>query len=202
MSTLELKMPSKALTERAREALRALSDLPRSRGRIVRLRPEGVDKPITVDVPLEAFQMLCPGCVSHALPQAQRVAALFPPDQVAVIGLHSVFEHHAAMKPEALAAFLHEYRIAFPVAVDAPTPGDRIPQTMRAFGLRGTPSTVLIDRAGRIRLSHFGRLDDLRLGAEIMALVCEAEAPPPRGTVQETAAQGCDDAVCTLPTPS
>jgi excisionase family DNA binding protein len=58
MSTLELKMPSKALTERARVALRALSDLPRSRGRIVRLRPEGVDKPITVDVPLEAFQML------------------------------------------------------------------------------------------------------------------------------------------------
>ena len=58
MSTLELKMPSKALTERAREALRALSDLPRSRGRIVRLRPEGTDKPISVDVPLEAFQML------------------------------------------------------------------------------------------------------------------------------------------------
>jgi len=58
MSTLELKMPSKALTERARVALRALSGLPRSRGRIVRLRPEGVEKPITVDVPLEAFQML------------------------------------------------------------------------------------------------------------------------------------------------
>jgi len=58
MSTLELKMPSKALTERARKALRILADLPRPRGRVVRLRPEGIDKAISVDVPLEAFQML------------------------------------------------------------------------------------------------------------------------------------------------
>lgn len=151
-------------------------------------------------VVLEAFQMLCPGCVSYALPQAQRVAALFPPDQVSVIGLHSVFEHHAAMNPEALAAFLHEYRIGFPVAVDAATPGERIPQTMHAYALRGTPSTVLIDRAGRVRLSHFGRLDDLRLGAEIMALVCEAEAPAPQPAAVGSRAGGCDHAACTLPT--
>ncbi len=149
---------------------------------------------------LEAFQMLCPGCVSHALPQAQRVAALFPPGQVAVIGLHSVFEHHAAMNPDALAAFLHEYRIAFPVAVDAATPGDRIPQTMRAYALRGTPSTVLIDRAGRIRLSHFGRLDDLRLGAEIMALVCEAAAPVSEPAAEVPRVGGCDHDGCTVPT--
>lgn len=147
---------------------------------------------------LEAFQMLCPGCVSHALPQAQRIAALFPPEQVAVVGLHSVFEHHAAMNPDALAAFLHEYSIGFPVAVDAPAPGDPIPQTMRAYGLRGTPSTVLIDRAGRIRLSHFGRLDDLRVGAEIMALVGESAMAP----ASEAGAEGagaCDESGCPLP---
>jgi len=150
---------------------------------------------------LEAFQMLCPGCVSHALPQAQRVAALFPPEQVAVIGLHSVFEHHAAMNPEALAAFLHEYRIGFPVAVDAPTPGDAIPQTMRAYGLRGTPSTVLIDRSGRIRLSHFGRLDDMRIGAEIMALVGET-IPGIADRLDNRALAGCDENGCPLPNPT
>lgn len=28
-------------------------------------------------VVVHAFQMLCPGCVSHGIPQAQRVAELF-----------------------------------------------------------------------------------------------------------------------------
>ncbi len=53
---------------------------------------------------VEVFQMLCPGCVSHGLPQATRIASTFAPDKVAVIGLHSVFEHHDAMTPVALRA--------------------------------------------------------------------------------------------------
>ncbi|MGH8312762.1 MAG: redoxin family protein, partial [Gammaproteobacteria bacterium] len=48
-------------------------------------------------VVLHAFQMLCPGCVADAIPQAKRVAALFADAPVAVIGLHTVFEHHAVM---------------------------------------------------------------------------------------------------------
>ncbi len=35
-------------------------------------------------VALQAFQMLCPGCVSHGLPQAARMHELFPADQLAV----------------------------------------------------------------------------------------------------------------------
>ena len=72
--------------------------------------------PITLDalegrvVVIEAFQMLCPGCVSHGLPQARRVADTFAPADVAVIGLHSVFEHHAAQGPEALEPFLRAQR--------------------------------------------------------------------------------------------
>ena len=57
---------------------------------------------------VEAFQMLCPGCVSHSLPQAQRVHQAFPRDDVVVLGLHSVFEHHDEMTPVALKAYLHE----------------------------------------------------------------------------------------------
>ena len=66
-----------------------------------------------------AFQMLCPGCVSHALPQAVRARQAFAEDELAVIGLHTVFEHHEAQgSPAALSAFLHEYRIGFPVGID------------------------------------------------------------------------------------
>ncbi|MBL9046319.1 MAG: TlpA family protein disulfide reductase [Tabrizicola sp.] len=121
---------------------------------------------------IEAFQMLCPGCVSHGLPQAQRVAATFDPRQVAVIGLHTVFEHHAGNSRETLKAFLHEWRIRFPVAMDAPGEG-ALPKTMQAWGLEGTPSLILIDREGQMRARHFGQVADLALGAEIMALIKE-----------------------------
>ena len=46
---------------------------------------------------LHAFQMLCPGCVQQGIPQTQKIFNEFDPDRVAVIGLHTVFEHHAVM---------------------------------------------------------------------------------------------------------
>jgi len=124
-------------------------------------------------VVVECFQMLCPGCVSHGLPQAQRIAQTFRPQDVAVLGLHCVFEHHDAMTPVSLRAFLHEYRIRFPVAVDMPGDPGPLPQTMTRYGLEGTPTLLLIDRAGRLRARHFGTVPDLAIGAEIMALVLE-----------------------------
>lgn len=124
---------------------------------------------------VSAFQMLCPSCVSHGLPQALRVREAFAASDVAVIGLHTVFEHHDAMAPTSLAAFLHEYRIGFPVGVDAPGQ-DGMPLTMRAYQMRGTPTTLLIDRAGRLRRHGFGHMPDLQLGAELMALVGETGA--------------------------
>lgn len=128
-------------------------------------------------VVLHAFQMLCPGCVQSALPQAKKIAALFPPTQVAVIGLHSVFEHHEAMTPVSLAAFIHEFRLTFPIGVDRPSdPGSGpLPHTMQAYGFRGTPSLVLIDRQGRIRHHSFGTQDDMRIGAEIALLIAEGD---------------------------
>lgn len=124
---------------------------------------------------LHAFQMLCPGCVSHGVPQAQRVAKVFADAPLTVVGLHSVFEHHDVMGPAALEAFLHEYRVAFPVGVDRPGEhGDPIPVTMRTYGFRGTPTAVLIDADGRIRQQVFGAYDDLRLGHDLGVLLREA----------------------------
>ena len=99
---------------------------------------------------LHAFQMLCPGCVEHGIPQARRVHEAFSPDQVTVIGLHSVFEHHAVQgTPAALQAFIHEYRLRFPIALDQPHPTRNIPLTMQELMLQGTPSVVVIDAQGR-----------------------------------------------------
>lgn len=126
-------------------------------------------------VVLHAFQMLCPACVHHGLPQAQRIHATFASQDVAVVGLHTVFEHHAAMTPVSLEAFLHEYRITFPVGVDAPgaDPREPIPKTMTAYALQGTPSLALIDRRGDLRHLSLGAESDLAVGAAIATLVAE-----------------------------
>lgn len=125
---------------------------------------------------LHAFQMLCPGCVAHGIPQAQRVEALFKSAPLTVIGLHTVFEHHTAMGIESLRAFVHEYRVRFPVGIDAPGPaGDPMPRTMRAYAMQGTPTTLLFDARGQLRRQVFGLYDDLLLGAAIGTLLIEAE---------------------------
>ncbi|CAH1904961.1 Alkyl hydroperoxide reductase [Candidatus Nitrotoga sp. HW29] len=152
-------------------------------------------------VVLHAFQMLCPGCVSHGLPQAAAIHETFPAADVAVIGIHSVFEHHNAMTPVALEAFLYEYRIRFPVAVDRPSTTGNIPHTMEAFNMRGTPTLIILDRQGRIRLNHFGRMDDLRVGATIGQLISETAIDPNSNQYSEqsiTGRIGCDDEKCVI----
>ncbi|MEM1191753.1 MAG: redoxin domain-containing protein [Pseudomonadota bacterium] len=161
-------------------------------------------------VVLYAFQMLCPGCVSHGIPQAKRVHELFRDDPVSVIGMHSVFEHPEAMTPVALKAFIHEYRITFPVAVDQPPePPERMPRTMRAYDMQGTPSTLLFDAAGMLRRHVFGVYDDLALGRDIGQLVKEANEGPGSAanpsaerisdSGEERKERSCDDSGCLVP---
>lgn len=149
-------------------------------------------------VAVYAFQMLCPGCVANALPQAQRLREAFAESDLAVIGLHTVFEHHAANTPAALEAFLHEYRIRFPVGIDAPDPnGGPIPQTMRAYALQGTPSLLLFNRQGRLVHQLFGHPPDLTLGAAVQALLQSG----PVATTGDARAdeEGCASGLCVAP---
>src|SRR5690606_30326221 len=107
------------------------------------------DKPPTLAslqgrvVVVSVFQMLCPGCVSYGLPQASRLHAAFSPNDVVVLGLHSVFEHHEVMTPAALRVFVSEYRLPFPIAIDLPLEGSPIPTTMAKWSLEGTPTLMV-----------------------------------------------------------
>lgn len=129
-----------------------------------------------------AFQMLCPGCVEFLIPQAKRIDAIFSKSDVCVIGLHTVFENHSAMPEESLKAFLKEYDVSFPVAIDRPSGSDRdpLPTTMRNYNMRGTPTLIMIDRQGRLRKQQFGHEQDMIVGAEIMSLL--RETAPLSGT--------------------
>jgi len=140
------------------------------------------DRPISLSglrdrvVVLVAFQVLCPKSVSSGIPQALRIFETFAPADVAVIGLHTTFEHHSAVSAPVLKAFIQEYRLKFPIALDMPNSAGPIPQTMERYKMRGTPSLVLLDKQGLVRKHTFGPVDDLRIGAEIGALTQDSTA--------------------------
>jgi len=122
-------------------------------------------------VVLHAFQMLCPGCVTHGIPQANSIYQTFDDSELQVIGLHTVFEHHEVMTKEALTVFVHEYKLQFPIGIDLASESGAIPRTMNKYQLQGTPSLVLIDQCGAIRLKHLGQLSDMQLGNAIGRLL-------------------------------
>lgn len=115
-------------------------------------------------VVVTVFQMLCPGCVQLSLPQARALHQAINHEDLIVIGLHSVFEHHHVMTPEALRVFAKEYRLQFPIAIDRPQKTSSLPSTMERWALQGTPSLLVFGRNGERAFQHFGHLDDLRLG--------------------------------------
>lgn len=119
------------------------------------------------------FQMFCPGCVRAPVPQLRLAHQLFPAEHVQVLGLHTVFEHHAANTPEGLAAFAHENRLTMPLGIDRHDPAGGLPLTMAAYGMRGTPTLLLIDRAGRLRGQSFGHVEDMAVGAQVAGMVAE-----------------------------
>ena len=144
-------------------------------------------------IDLHSFQLLCPGCVSESLPQVRRIERLFGHTDLQVIGLHTVFEHHEAMTPVTLKAFIHEYRLTSPIGVDQADGHSDIPVTMRRYGLRGTPSSVLIGRDGTILYHAFGVEDDMAVGARIaMALA----APVKDAGESAGGGDGCADGRC------
>lgn len=156
---------------------------------------------------LHAFQMLCPGCVAYGLPQVERVHRAFPASELAVVGLHTVFEHHAAMTVDVLRAFVHEYRWSFPIGVDQPDGRGGPSLTMTRYGLRGTPSCIVLDRRGHVRLHHFGRMDDLALGALLGGLIASEERVDPDAKAADAQAllatrripDACSPTACAAP---
>lgn len=118
------------------------------------------------------WQLICPGSQKYGLPQAMRLRGSFDEKEVAVFGLHMAFEKFDEQTPEKVEAYLAEAGIDIPVALDKPN-GASMPETMKAYELQGTPAILLFDRQGRVRRHYLGAVDDLRLGAEVMALLIE-----------------------------
>ena len=141
------------------------------------------EKPLTRErfkgrvVMLTVFQSLCPASLKHSLPQAQRISQAFETEEVAVVGLHSAFENQDKQTPGAVEALIKEQGLTFPIAIDKSNV-KKLPRTFAAYELQGTPTVLLFDRQGRLRRQYLGQVDDIRLGAEIMAFALEARTAP------------------------
>lgn len=109
------------------------------------------------------FQMLCTGCVYYGIPQTQKIFEVYESEKFEVLAVHSVFENHEAMNENALKVFIKEWKLAMPVGIDKHLPGEWMPSTMKAYHLQGTPSTIVIDGNGELRLNVFGHMDMDRL---------------------------------------
>ncbi|WP_347360098.1 TlpA family protein disulfide reductase [Rhizobium sp. Leaf383] len=133
--------------------------------------------------------------------QVQCIERVFGHTDLQVIGIHTVFEHHAAMSPVTLEAFLREYRIKHPVGVDLADNRSDTPITMKRFALQGTPSSILIGRDGSVMHQQFGVEDELAVGALIAtALPLRIPSPASRSTVQDDG--GCAAGRCEVPSGS
>jgi len=161
-------------------------------------------EPITLEqlrgqvVVIHAFQMLCPGCVSHGIPQVKLLHEYYANQPVSVLGLHSVFEHHDAMQKHALQAFAHEYRLSFPIAIDQASDSGPIPETMQRYNLRGTPSLIVIDQKGKLRLNHFGHIDNLAVGNLIGSLLAVNSLDPSDEKKHASVSPHCDEEGCVV----
>ncbi|MBZ0165491.1 MAG: TlpA family protein disulfide reductase [Candidatus Omnitrophica bacterium] len=111
-------------------------------------------------VVLEFFQLWCPGCNHFSIPLMQRWENKYRNNKrVQLISIHAVFEGHDVQTPLRLRQFIKEKGIRHPVAIDRHSAGSPIPDTMRAYGTRGTPEMAIIDKAGHIRFQKFGSFD-------------------------------------------
>ena len=78
------------------------------------------------------------------------------------------------MTPVSLEAFIHEYRLTFPIGVDEAGEDTPMPVTMQRFGMQGTPTSILIGRDGNVVHHGFGQQSDMALGAMIAAELAKA----------------------------
>lgn len=128
---------------------------------------------------IHAFQMLCPACVYHGIPQTIELFEKLKDLPVDVVALHTVFEHHQVMTTEALKVFIKEWRLPFPVGVDQPIKNERLPATMKSYQMQGTPTTIVIDQHGELLIQQFGLLDTENIYNFVLELTKQIKKPKP-----------------------
>ena len=109
---------------------------------------------------LDFWATTCGGCKVE-LPWYVAFKSRYQAQGLRLIGLDMYGE-----TPEVVRPFLAKWHMDYPVAIGTDALGER-------FGLREMPLTVLIDRKGRIAVSHAGVVDRVSFEAAIRQLLKE-----------------------------
>ncbi|NWF82678.1 MAG: TlpA family protein disulfide reductase [Bryobacteraceae bacterium] len=115
------------------------------------------------------FHMRCDGCMRLALPQAEQMYREYAGRGIQIAGVHSAFVGGAA---EGIEEFLQAGGYTLPVGLDMEGEG-WTPRTMEAWGVEGTPTIVLLDKRGQLRMKKLGHMADARLREALDALLAE-----------------------------
>ena len=109
---------------------------------------------------LDFWAVNCGGCKLE-LPWYVDFDAKYRHSGLSLVGLDMYGEDPALVKP-----FMKKQRMDYPVAIGTDAIGER-------FGLKDMPLTLLIDRKGRIAVSHAGVVDQVAFEVDIRALLAE-----------------------------
>lgn len=112
---------------------------------------------------LDFWSITCPPCLA-SLPHLNRVAKRFSDAPVTVLGIHM---HGGPRWHGAVAAEVADMRLGFSVLLDEQG------RVSEAYRIRVMPTTVLVDRRGRIRKVWRGAGDVSRYISEIERLLAE-----------------------------
>ncbi|WP_197529044.1 redoxin domain-containing protein [Aeoliella mucimassa] len=94
----------------------------------------------------------CPQCEKQ-IADMNKAVATFADQPVVVLAIHA-----SEMPEDNLVAYAKKYRITYPLAIDDHQAGNGFGDTAAAYGVRGVPTTAVIDRKGN--LVYLGELKE------------------------------------------
>jgi thiol-disulfide isomerase/thioredoxin len=113
----------------------------------------------------------CPPCRAE-IPSFILLQTEFGPQGLQIVGLNYERAETEEEKVEAVRKFIEEFGINYPCAMGT----DEIQQQVPNF--EGFPTTLFIDRSGRVRAKLVGLHDSMYLRALVEQLLAEPAAPP------------------------
>ena len=126
-------------------------------------RPDLADKILLIDF----WGTTCGPCVAQ-LAEVNEAASHFADSKIAIIGLHD-----SSGQPDALIEFVKKRGLEFPIAIDKPSAGGTgFGATFRAFGIDAMPTSVVIDRGGKVAY-----LGDFTRAIEVADQLAKGKSP-------------------------
>lgn len=98
-------------------------------------------------------------------PMLVRLSREFGNRGFAIVGV-ATDERTSQEVPSAVRNFVEKLNVSYPIAM-------MVPMSQMAYGMEGMPTTILVDREGRVAQTYVGALKESRFRADVKALLQE-----------------------------